>query len=111
MAVLDPIRRNPVALFAVAVAGIGAWIVAEFLAPPPPLTERPLIAGGPQAAFTEGPPLPIGMPPAALTVLPKLRPGMSRVEVEGLLGSPPADAVHPVTVSDGQFRYRASYDL
>ena len=111
MAVLDTIRRNPVALFAAAVAGVGGWIVAEALAPHGPPAERPLIAVGPQAAFIEAPPPQIGVPPAALTVLPMLRPGMPRAEVEGILGIPPADAVDPVTVTDGQLRYRASYDL
>jgi hypothetical protein len=111
MRILDTIRRNPVALLAAAVAGIGGLVVAELLAPPPPLTERPLLGSGPQAAVTESPLPPLGVSPPPFAILPKLRPGMPRVEVEELLGHPTADAVQPVTLTDGQLRYRAAYDL
>jgi len=39
----------------------------------------------------------------------RLTPGMARVEVEGVIGVPPAGLVHPVSNVDGRFVYRASY--
>ena len=113
MRILDTIRSNPGTLLVAAVAGIGGWVVAELLAPPPPLTELPLPTSGPHAVVAESSaPLPHWeVSPATLAVLPMLRPGMPRAEVEGLLGLPTADAVEPVTFTDGQLRYRAAYDL
>ena len=112
MRVLDTISRNPVAGLAVVIAGIGGWIAAEFLNPAPPC---PVASSGPvpvRATMTRIlPPPPTTDQTVSLAVLPKLRLGMTRVEVETLIGTPPAEAVQPVTLTDGRFRYRAAYDL
>ncbi len=42
--------------------------------------------------------------------LPKLKPGMTRVEVEGLVGIPAPQDTHPATVSGARVTYRTSYE-
>jgi hypothetical protein len=111
MRMLDTIRRNPIATLAVVVAGLGGWAITELLSPPPPLKPAPM----PDARALMAADVSF-MPTTAdsstlLLALSKLRPGMSRVEVEELVGAPTADSVHPVTVTDGRARYRAAYDI
>jgi hypothetical protein len=43
-------------------------------------------------------------------VLPKLKPGMTRAEVEVLVGLPAPDDIHPATVSEGRVIYHMSYE-
>jgi hypothetical protein len=122
MQVLNVIRRNPVAGLLVVAAGILGWIGAGLVnLPAKPEESRALV--GPRrlptpeafpdaiAVDVTNPEIPSEVRARTLTLLPKLRPGMTRVEVEGILGPPTADGIHPVTVTDGQARYRAAYDL
>lgn len=44
-------------------------------------------------------------------VLPKLKPGMTRAEVEGLVGTPAAGDTHPAEVADGRVIYRTTYEV
>ena len=117
MRVLRRIRNHPVAVLCVAAAGLGAWVAADLLGlrdtprNPPPLRALPkppvaLLAEreapAPPAVAARGLPVPV-------EVLPRLKPGMTRVEVEGLLGSP--DRVCPVSADDGRLTYRTAYEL
>jgi hypothetical protein len=49
--------------------------------------------------------------PGLATGIPKLKPGMTRREVEGLLGPPPAEHVQPVVVREGRLTYHTAYQL
>jgi hypothetical protein len=42
-------------------------------------------------------------------VLAKLKPGMTRAEVEGVLGTPGPQDIHPATISDGIVTYNTTY--
>ena len=110
MRVLNPIRRNPLVGLAFLVVAIGGWAIADHFTPAPPA----IIPPPPQNSLMMVE-LPFGSSPSGqavtLDMLPKLRPGMTRVEVEDLIGPPPADGVQPVTMTDDGLRYRASYDL
>jgi hypothetical protein len=118
MRVLDTIRRNPAAVLSVVTAAVLGWVAAGLLNPPSPPVYPPL-ASPPTpvaAAPIEAPPPPElpGLRNArsvAVEVLPKLRPGMTRVEVEGMLGPPTADDLHPVTLAEGRLTYRTAYEL
>jgi hypothetical protein len=47
----------------------------------------------------------------ALEEISKLKPGMSRAEVESVIGPPLANGVQPVTQTDGRLTYWGSYTL
>src|SRR5262245_30781829 len=124
MRVLDPIRKNPVAALCVVVAGVGGWIAAGLLGPAgaeAPRAFTPPPGGPPQAIAvadaTLGPgeflPERLGVTrPVPVGLIPKLKPGMTRVEVELVLGPPHSDLLPPVFVSDmGRVTYRTSYAL
>jgi hypothetical protein len=50
-------------------------------------------------------PLPPGGHPLA-----KIKPGMTRAEVEELVGAPAPQDIHPVTVADGKVTYMTAYE-
>ena len=116
MRVLDRIRRNPAAVLSVVVATILGWVASGLLNPPPvppppgpKLALRPLPV--PVLDGLEGA-VPIdGERPVPVEALPKLRPGMTRAEVEKVLGPPGPGGLHPVTVSEGRLTYRTAYEL
>ena len=106
-------RDHPVALFAVVAAAFGTWVAADLLRPPaqppaPPPAEEvgQLTVVGPEF-----------LPPTRTvtvvprTKLPQLRPGMSRVEVEDLLGTPLPEQLSPITVQDGRVTYQTTYPV
>lgn len=108
--------RKHLAIVAAAFAlGIAAWLAyeslraddgpdAEFAAPIKPIRSLPPSPPPPTSVSRE-------VRPGVVTadLLPRLQPGMARVEVEELIGAPPAQFVFPVTNVDGRFIYRASY--
>ena len=49
--------------------------------------------------------------PVTVGMLPKLKPGMTRIEVEQLLGPPAADQLQPVTQTNGSPTYCTAYEL
>jgi hypothetical protein len=117
MRLLRRIRNNPILILCVAVAGLGAWVALDSIGPgnpgqpdnPPVLHPRRLpvpmsdtVSGLPGAARSQL---------VSVNVLPKLRPGMTRVEVEGLIGPPTAEQIRPVMVADGRLTYRTTYEL
>src|SRR5262245_13790094 len=119
---LRRIRDNPIVLLAVAVVALVAWIVIDQVTParrPKPVDQADLQV---VAEYGAAHPVHLGMvapEPAAganpssisIAVLPKLKPGMSRVEIERLIGPPTAERIHPVTAADGRLTYRTAYNL
>ncbi len=116
MRVLDTVRKNPVAGLCVVFAGICGWVAAGLLnAPGPqlvPVSGNEVLA--PQinrvAAVTDEPMIAENRQ-VSLSVLPLLKPGMTRVEVEGMIGPPTAKSLHPVVASEGRLTYRTAYEL
>jgi hypothetical protein len=74
--------------------------------PPPP----PIMGLNGELAPVPEPEQPRSSPTITAQVLPKLKPGMTRTEVEGLVGAPQARDVYPATFADGRVTYRASYE-
>lgn len=117
------LRDNPLLLLGVAVIGFGAWVIGDQLVPkaddrsPIAMQSPPIVvhnskmsafeaSGEVPAATAEAPRSP-GLVTSDL--VPQLRPGMSRSEVEALIGPPPANLVTPVTESNGRMTYHAAY--
>ncbi|MBX9623423.1 MAG: outer membrane protein assembly factor BamE [Gemmataceae bacterium] len=111
------LRNHPVALFGLAVAGLVAWVAAD--APDPPPWALPADAPG---SVPPGPWALTGARPADLTPRPtpdpgavdpslfdRLLPGMTRREVEILLGVPSADRV--AAISPDRLTYRTTYPV
>lgn len=115
MRLLRWFRDHPIVLFAVVLAGLGAWIASDMTNGP-----KPVVPDGPAGVDLVGPvslTLPYS-PPAAPTVttvslnkLPQLRPGMSRVAVENLIGAPLPEQLGPISVLDGRATYLTTYPL
>ena len=121
MRVLRKIRENPVFVLFIALSALITWVAIDLIKPPAP-REAVMAPGQNEADVTqqrysamtdEGPTQGVvpGNPAVSVSLLPRLRPGMTRVEVEGLLGPPTADRVQPVTLADGRLRYRTTYEL
>jgi hypothetical protein len=127
MRVLSRIRDNPLVLLTVAVIALVAWVAIDLTTTAPKKQPVDPAAASDDAADHDlnrltlrVPPAPIPVdavvaitdtPTVPLTVLPKLKPGMSRVQVETLIGLPVAERIQPVTASEGRLTYRTAYDL
>jgi hypothetical protein len=118
MRLLRAIRENPRTVLGVAVAVLISWIVADLSKAKGPLPPpNSALRGAELPELVQPIPAQALMPTAhgtlavSVAVLPKLRPGMTRVEVEDLLGPPTADRVEPVTIANGRMRYRTTYEL
>lgn len=107
MRLLEPVRQYPVALLAVVALAFVSWVWWDALpeaAPPPPPPANGLVRQLPQAngvAMSDDP-LPF------VAVLPKLKPGMTRAEVEHLVGAP--ENIHPATVTGDRVTYHTAYE-
>ena len=128
MRVLRWIRSYPEAVLAVAVAALAVWVVADWSSPGNspraggPARVLPDRDGGVASAtlFEPPPARPMAAAdgpgheqpaPVPVSVLPKLKAGMTRSQVEELLGLPAPDQVQPVTLGDGRLTYRTAYEL
>jgi hypothetical protein len=128
MRVLRHIRDNPILVLTVAVVGLITWVAADLLIPPSPkevsilpdslqFSPPPRLLPGPGAMADA----PEGIALAQMTaqrnlpvqaaVLPKLKAGMTRLEVEEILGPPIPDRIQPVTASEGRLTYLTAYEL
>jgi hypothetical protein len=111
MRLLRWFRDNPIVLLVVALAGFGAWIVSDLTSPP---ARRPTVTGANELGHLTKP-LPPPPTPDGRTVprgtLAQLKPGMSRVEVDELLGTPQPDHLGPITVQDGCPIYLVTYKV
>jgi len=138
MPVTRLIRENPIVVLSVALLALAGWVAvdlantpaprkkqaavsdqaAEELPFPPNLSNPAPATSGSSAAGGIGlvpDPLAIMLPPGntavSVLLLPRLKPGMKRVEVENFLGPPTADRIQPVTVNNGRFTYCTGYEL
>ena len=116
MRVLQCIRSNPIVVLTVMFAGLVGWIALDYLLVP--TTDRDLaapIAKSKHRKFLpsplEQPKFPIATHTVSVEILPKVKPGMTRVEVEQLLGPPNPDQIHAVTESNGRLTYTTAYEL
>ena len=134
MGVFHRIRSNRVFVACVVLVGLSAWATTQMGSVHRPTDPR--LVRGPQhslvsddmAAIISSPPtlpsdtiapaveetrfgVPVRNSTASVVALPALKPGMTRAEVEGLLGLPPADQIQGVTVNEGRMTYRTTYEL
>ena len=107
------LHQRPVVLFAVAVCAFAVWIGREALDgdPPPPAASPETAGRTPTVRFIPPPVTVEEAKPAPLTqILPKLKPGMKRTEVEAIVGAPDPADIRPATVTDGRVTYHTAYD-
>lgn len=125
------VRNHPVALLGVFVAAFVLWLWSESrplreVAHMPVLDNHNTAVYPPDGGrFPPGdgwprrplPPPPLNPPENAkpdpqgtAQVLSKLKPGMTRAEVEQLVGTPAPDDILPATVSDGKVTYQTAYE-
>ena len=109
---LHYLRRNPLVILGAFAAAFAVWVWWDSA----PDVPQPELQGGPSGALVRVLPIPTltevdGIAPGQVTAqaLPKLKPGMTRTEVEGLVGAPAAD-ISPATVADGRVTYRMTYE-
>lgn len=123
MRLLRLTRRHPLALLGVIAVAFVGWIwwdaLPESDSSLAPLTQRgepgpsrtrdlpkPFAVMEIGASIEEGP----GPAPDPTNVLTKLKPGMTRSEVERLVGAPAAEHVYPATIAEGRVTYQAAYE-
>ncbi len=114
MRALRTLRDNPLVILGIGVAAFLAWVVSDStpsVAPPQVTAPRVL----PQSATIEAdmmlptPPRPAGPSVVTAEHMPRLKEGMSRTEVEAIIGPPPANMVSPVSENEGRMTYKAAY--
>ena len=117
MHAVQRIRNNPIAIFGALAVALFVWILVDYLA------SRFLNATHERVAVSDPPhrskylpPAPSNRPamqphPVLIEVLPKLMPGMPRIEVEKLLGPPAPHQLQPVSQVNGRFTYCSAYEL
>ncbi len=136
MRVLHHIRNNPVTAACVVLVGLNLWIARQLLdvgarpqkprvvyvpqnsqaikrqaIPVPTVSTFTADVVAPEVDQTQPQNLGHSSSVVSATALPKLKAGMTRAEVEGLLGTPPADQIHAVTVNEDRITYRTTYEL
>jgi hypothetical protein len=126
MSPLSFIKENPITVLGVAVLALLTWVAVDFSkvpAPKKPTAEPQALANelplpGPPtevAVADPGKEVPLTFPPGknavSTLVLPLVKPGMKRVEVESFLGPPTPDRIQPVTLSNGRMTYCTAYEL
>jgi hypothetical protein len=114
------IRRHPIALLGVFAVAFIVWLWRDSL--PIAQPNDTVSSEPPEAApqfFAVEAPVPRRLPPPpgvegkgkpAPQALSKLKPGMTRAEVEELVGAPAPQDIHPVTVADGRVTYKTAYE-
>jgi hypothetical protein len=133
MHVLHHLRSNAVIIACVIVVGLNVWVASQLLDTGRPVEPRVVyvpdhLEGGTLRAV----PVPIvptfatdAVPPetesprtpsyrssiVSTAALPKLKLGMTRAEVEQLLGTPPADHIQAVIVNADRITYQTIYEL
>jgi hypothetical protein len=117
MKALHILRNHPVILGSILLVAFAGWLAHDAM----PREQASLPSDEPQPRLVQVPkrlpqppfPLPLRDPSRPSVVTPdmitQLQPGMARVEVEELIGLPPAGLVHPVSNVEGRLTYRASY--
>jgi hypothetical protein len=118
------IKENPVAALGIAVLALIAWVAVDLANPPhpkklstesqPTVNELPL-PGPPSSVVVADDGLEWSLPLVRTTistvVLPSVKPGMKRHEVEGFLGIPKVDQIQPMTRANGRTTYSTAYEF
>jgi hypothetical protein len=128
MKLLRFLGRHPIAVFGVVAVAFLGWVWRDaYLGPQPakvpgkeialigpPTTDMPDIGIPPRRPL---PPRPIPQlppdqrgAPTNFEVLQQLKPGMTRAQVEEIVGAPAANDIHPVTIADGKATYHTTYE-
>jgi hypothetical protein len=102
MRLLEPVRQYPVALLAVVALAFVSWVWWDALPSAPPDTPAPTLVSQFDVSIAPSEPV------AFATVLPKLKPGMTRAEVEQLAGAP--GNTHPASVNGDRVTYHTAYE-
>jgi hypothetical protein len=125
MLVFRFLHRHPIALLGLLAAAFLTWVLWDAGVAPPKVQGpqgKPIEPQEePPVALDDLPvrrlPLPPGVerkprpnPHDTAQLLPKLKPGMTRTEVEGLVGLPAAEDIHPALVLDGRVTYFTAYE-
>lgn len=109
-------RQHPIALLgAVAIAFVGWvwWDALSAIRSPNPTVQ---VTGPPRKPMPTAPDeaieiiTPTHDSTDAVRVLAKLKPGMTRAEVEKLVGAPAPDLVSAATITDGRVTYHTAYE-
>jgi hypothetical protein len=112
MRFLELVRRYPVALLAVVALAFVSWVWWDAL----PGDSQPALQHADSKHLTSAEGLAVALddtflPPAGaplVKVLPMLKPGMTRAEVERLVGAPTGD-IYPATVAGDRVTYHIEY--
>ncbi len=114
---LHCIRNNPIIVICGSIAALGVWIAFDLLPAQPQATIADL-EGGPPSPVMVNLEAPIGngsqqshSVEMRLDMLPYLKTGMTRIEVEKLIGPPEANYLQPVSESKGTLTYTTEYEL
>lgn len=111
---MHALRHYPLVLLAVVAVAFVGWIWWDAKPRAPVDAVGRLDVSGPgkrvesMDATIEDPTAPPD--PTPVRGISRLKPGMTRAEVEKLVGLPDADRVYPVTVADGRATYHAAYE-
>jgi hypothetical protein len=120
MRLLRFVRRHPIAVLSVIALAFVVWVWRDAFRGPPVVAPVAQVDGE-EGPFLPPPKLPVKkrftngdhVPPAphgTVQVFSKLKPGMTRTEVEDLVGTPASKDIHPATIIDGRVTYHTTYE-
>lgn len=115
---LSFVRRNPLLVLGAFVVAFAVWVLSDSTGPRESVAPAAPVDVPGDVQRQRFIPLPVedGGEPVRVTpqgtaqALPKLKPGMTRTEVEGLVGAPVAGNIYPATVHDGRVTYHTQYE-
>jgi hypothetical protein len=121
---LKTIQENPITVLSVSVLALIGWVAVDLAKTGPKKQTAELSAPADEIEFQERsaeaaivleedtPVTP--MPENSVVssaLLPRVKAGMKRVEVERFLGLPTPNQIHPVTLNNGRMTYSTAYEL
>jgi len=114
MKTLQGIRNYPIVVLTVMATALFTWIFLETQSKRNPDSAKPI----PDSRLRkleihppEPPRLLVQIRPVPVEILSKVKPGMTRVEVERLIGPPNPDQIQAVTETNGRLTYSTAYEL
>ena len=124
MWLIRSVLQHPIAVLACFAVAFVIWLWRDSLPIGEPANHNSSVAQrGTAENMSEGPvrpppPIPLGFPGkkwkttqnGSAELIAKLKPGMTRAEVDGLVGIPAPEDISPVTVVDGKMTYQTTYD-